>query len=496
VVLFWPTSVSFVNAWATNDTYSHGFLIIPVALYLTWNRRAQLISLRPEPAFCLLPVIATFAGTWLLGHLSATEIVQQLAMVALIIATIWGIVGTAVARALMFPLSFLVFAVPVGAGLIPALQDFSAWIVVKLLDYSGIPVVLEGHFITVPFARWEIAEVCSGLRTLIACVTMGFFYAGLTYRSWNRRLLFMAASVIAPILANGLRIYGVVVLGYLVGNPVAVATDHVVYGWALTSLVILLLLVLGRRWREVPETGQRPSAQSPKPVTSIVQAAPAVVESSRNRRGAGFALLATALAGLAPFYATLAWGWAAEASAVQLFPPASSGKWRSSDRGPGTWQPEFIAPSSELNQTYKHGNRFVTLHIAYFDAGQKDAKVASSSNALYNKSQWRRIQGGYADANCDGRSFRVRETIIRSSDSSILLWNFYWVNGTFTGNDYLAKFLLAVARLTGSLDGSAAIVMATSEQSASPSATALLRDSLSKLSLQDSLRGAVFTPDP
>jgi exosortase A len=171
------------------------------------------------------------------------------------IVSVWGVFGTVVARAMLMPLAFLMFAVPIGEGLIPKLQDFSAWFAVKMLDLSSVPVLLEGRFITVPSGRWEVAEACSGIRYLTSSVAIGFLYAGLVYRSWVRRIGFLLASTAVPILANGLRVYGIVLLAYLSGNRIAAGVDHLLYGWLFFTIVMFLLLSVGSWWREKPQRG-------------------------------------------------------------------------------------------------------------------------------------------------------------------------------------------------------------------------------------------------
>lgn len=489
MALFWPTAASIVAVWARSSTYSHGFLIVPLSLYLAWHRRKQLVSLTPEPLFRTLPLLLLLALAWLLGQLSATDIVQQLSLVAMIVVTIWGTLGTAATRVLLFPLSFLLFAVPFGAGFIPSLQDFSAWFAVKLLDLSGVPVVLEGYFITVPYGNWEVAEACSGIRTLVACFVIGYLYAGLVYRTWRRRLAFLAAAIAVPILANGVRIYGIVMLGYFSGNSVAVAADHVLYGWLFTSIVMVLLLALGQRWREAPPTQPSVAIELPSSGNPAFRTTSALPWAGPIRRRATFAVLAATVVGLAPIYAKLAWALAAEAGTLRLIAPRSSGSWRAGDRDSYEWLPGFVTPSGELSQTYVAGNRQIRLYIAYFDAGQRDAKLVSSANELYDKTRWQRLRDAEVVATCDGQAFRAKETIVRSAASTLALWSWYWVDGRFTGDERVAKFLLAKARLSGSRLGSAAIVLATADRPEQPSATMILRDFVAQVPLQESLRG-------
>src|SRR5438046_7958381 len=134
-------------------------------------------------------------------------VIKQLALVATIWATVIAILGREVAKAIMFPLGFLVLGVPMGEALIPPLMDWTADFTVKALQISGIPVFREGLFFTIPSGNWSVVEGCSGVRYLIASFTVGVLFAYLSYRRPWKRVLFAALSVIVPILADGFLAY-------------------------------------------------------------------------------------------------------------------------------------------------------------------------------------------------------------------------------------------------------------------------------------------------
>src|SRR5581483_9036774 len=108
---------------------------------------------------------------------------------------------------------------------------------------------------------------CAGLRFLIASIAFGTLYSCLIYRSFTRRALFMLASVIIPIIANGFRALGIVVLGHVLGSAQAAAADHILYGWLFFSIVILLLIMAGLPFREDTPTaaGTEPVMAPPSP---------------------------------------------------------------------------------------------------------------------------------------------------------------------------------------------------------------------------------------
>src|SRR5678815_5502160 len=254
--LFWllawygNTVHSMVAIWDRSETFAHGFAIVPISAWLIWRRRRAVAALEPRPGFFALPLLALTGFGWLLGQLAGAGVVQQYALVIMIPLLVWAILGNEVVRALFFPLSFLLLAVPFGEFLLPAMIEHTADFTVFALKLSGIPVYREGAFLTIPSGNWSVVEACSGLRYIIASLTAGLFYAYLTYRSLARRVLFVVASVVVPIVANWLRAYMIVMIGHLSGMKYAIGIDHLIYGWLFFGFVMMLLFWIGSRWRE------------------------------------------------------------------------------------------------------------------------------------------------------------------------------------------------------------------------------------------------------
>ena len=131
------------------------------------------------------------------------------------------------------------------------------------LDLLGIPNFADDLTIEIPAGTFFVAEACAGLRFLIAAVAFGVFYALLNYRSPLRRAVFIGASIIVPVIANGFRALGIVVLGNILGNAEAAAADHIIYGWVFFSVVMLLLVAAGLPMRE-PQLVYAAPASRPK----------------------------------------------------------------------------------------------------------------------------------------------------------------------------------------------------------------------------------------
>jgi EpsI family protein len=161
--------------------------------------------------------------------------------------------------------------------------------------------------------------------------------------------------------------------------------------------------------------------------------------------------------------------------------------WKVADRDLQAWRPRFAAPTAEFLRTYTTGNAVVKLYVASYSADQPDVKLSSAINVLFEDPWWMTAQDKRR-VTIEGQSFNIRETVLRSRDSSLVVWSWYWVDQTFTGDDWFAKVLLAKARLFRSSHSTAAMAIATENQTGER-AVIVLQDFLAHLSLAPSLNG-------
>jgi exosortase A len=249
-LLFHQECAAAVHVWLESTAYGHCFLIAPMAAYLAWDRRARLRSMAPQPwpAAALLGAPAALA--WFAAERLGIMEGRQLAAIAALESLALAMLGLRLYRALAGPLLYLVFLVPFGAFLTPALQQFTARFIAVGLTVLNVPHLVTDMTIEIPEGVFYVAEACAGLRFLIAAIAFGVFFALLNYRSPGRRLAFVAASCLVPVVANGVRALGIVLLGHVLGSAEAAETDHVLYGWIFFSLVLLLLVAVGLPFRQ------------------------------------------------------------------------------------------------------------------------------------------------------------------------------------------------------------------------------------------------------
>jgi exosortase A len=249
-IIFAGEIVAAISVWRASTAYNHCFLILPIALWLIWDRRYRLAGLQPQPVWWALLPAAGFALFWLVANRLGVMEGQQLAAMGIVQSLLLGVLGWPIYRALIAPFLYLFFLIPFGGFLTPALQTFTTQFTAHGLDFLGIPNYVHGNTIEISAGVFYIAQACAGLRFLIAAIAFSVLYALLIFRSFWRRVSFIALSLFVPVIANGFRALGIVWLGHALGSAKAAATDHVLYGYIFFSIVLALLILLGLPFRQ------------------------------------------------------------------------------------------------------------------------------------------------------------------------------------------------------------------------------------------------------
>jgi exosortase A len=464
ILLLYPTARALVGTWYTSSTYGHGFLIVPISLYFVWRQRHALAALTPQPAWSGLVLLSLAALGWLIGEVTNTLIARELCLVAVLQAIVLTMLGWSMCRALAFPLLYLYFAVPFGESLIPPLQSVTADLAVALLRLGNVPVFADGNVISVPSGDFYVAEACSGIHYLIASVVLATMFAAIAYRSWWRRAVFLAVSVAVPILANGLRAFGVILLAQFAGNTVAGGIDHVVGGWIFFSLVTVLILAIGARFREAPAPDRLPLPPS-RPADERARTLPRV--------------LAAGLIALLPVIAVRLYGARANAAPTADFihpaPPTAIGPWRRVDGPADPAPPAFAGADAEIDATYALGESRAYLHIGYFRSSRPGARVVSSDHVLVGKDGWISAAAGAPTAAIDAAPVTLQSLRMVRGHLGHVVWYWYWVDGRFTGSPYVAKLLEASAKLLGGEPRAAIIAVGADYADAPAEAEGILR---------------------
>lgn len=470
--LYRDTGIAMVTIWYRSETFTHAFLVPPISLWLIWRQRHLIAAHAPHPTFGMLVLVAGAAFAWLLGDLVAVNAVTQLTLVTLLVLAVPAVLGLPITRLIIFPLGFLFFAVPIGEFVMPQLMEWTANFTVLALRLSGIPVYREGLQFVIPSGNWSVVEACSGVRYLLASLTVGTLFAYLNYQSNRRRVVFALVSLVVPVLANWMRAYIIVMLGHLSGNKLAAGVDHLIYGWVFFGMVIMLMFVIGARWAE-PDKVLLPQASDAVASTATFNAA------KLWAMAAGFAVLAAL-----PLMANWAIDRSAGAVTVHLSAPvALTPNWQAITPAAADFKPAFDNPSAEINTSYASQGQSVGLYLGYYNHQDYNRKLVSSSNVLVpsNDPKWSRVSSGTRSVTVNGQPVVVRTAELRQNalasagdQNRLIAWQIYWINGRLTSNDYLAKVYSAFYRLTGRGDESAVLVLYTQKGDQTSNGDALL----------------------
>ena len=381
--------LAMFDQWWNISTYNHILLVPLIVCWLLYDRRAQLSELTPKAWWPALIPMAGALFFWLLGSLAGVNTVSQLGAVLALQASVLALLGPRVAAANLFPLTYLLFLVPFGDELVPTLQMVTAYLVIALTEWSNIPAVIDGVFIDTPAGLFEVAEACSGVKFLIAMIALGTLIAYTCFRSWGRRIAFMAAAIALPIFANGVRAWGTIYIAQSQGIEFAEGFDHVFYGWIFFALVVAALLAVS--WRFFDRDPEDMGIDLPK-----IGEQNWFVRLSDSRFGANTVLAIAA--GLLILFG----GWNAMASRVEATLPSSIALpevegWTRVDYTPVVeWSPKASGADHRLIGRYRNqSGQEVDVFLALY-AAQEDGREASAigEGALTTDSAWRWVEPG------------------------------------------------------------------------------------------------------
>ena len=472
--VYHETAWSIVAIWNRSDTYAHGFLIVPFSMYMIWKRRSELAATACHPNYLPLLILAGLGFGWLLASLASVLAVEQYTLVAMIPFIVWAILGFRFFYTIAFPLAYLLFAVPFGEMLIPPLIDFTADFTVRALQFSGIPVYREGNYFSIPSGNWSVVEACSGLRYLIASVTLGTLYAYLTYQSIGRRLAFIGLAVVIPIIANGLRAYLIVMIGHLSDMQLAVGVDHLIYGWLFFGLVMLLLFWIGSFWRE--DHLETPAGKNP---VNSTQAS----SSLSIKATLGMAGLVMLIAAIWPIYLDYLSGGQDQNPEPEINIVDPSGKWELDSAPFSEWKPGYVGTPKQYVGHFRNDSQQVSLYITYYRNQHQGNELINSGNLLVagERTGWLNLGANRQDLLLGNSEFTVNQNQLHAPTTKLLSWRWYWLIDQETISPYFAKVMLAINQLLGKGDDGAEIIIVANYEIDQEEAALVLREFLADM---------------
>ena len=429
-LIFWPNTQDLINAWKSNTTYNHGFFIFPISLWLLYRQRNLISSTETATEPRLLGLLALALLLWFLSYIISVNVTQQFALIALIPISIWILFGRKLLIKIIFPIAFMFFMIPVGGSLVPPLMEITADITVSMIELSGIPVFRDGLYFTLPTGNWSVVEACSGLNYLVASVTLGLLYSYLSYSSLKKRIVFVAAITLFAVVANGLRAYGIVIIGHLTNMRYGAGGDHEFYGWLFYAFFVFWVFYVGNIWADKPIlTHQKNTVTSHTPISNGI---PKIL----------FFIVFSIMISVQVLAKQALQINTSDSPSIDFTLPDHFGDWRYSPAAVLGWKPQIVGASIKKTESYMSGKDKIQISLGYYPQQSQGSEAVSWQNKIIGGESRNWTVLAKSGFKFDGYSVTEIEAV--QQGRKILIWQWYLVGEWRTPNPNIAKIFDAI----------------------------------------------------
>ena len=235
--------------WNNNPDYSHGFLVPFLSVFFIWERWSSLVDEAPDPSLWGIGLLLFGLFSLIIGLIGAELYVQRMSLIVVLSGLVLLILGWKHLWLLSLPIGFLIFMIPLPAIVVNTiafpLQLFAAQTASFCLYSLGIPVLREGNLIMLATTTLEVAEACSGLRSLLSLLALGTVYGYFSQKVMWKRWMLVILSVPIAIVANAARVSGTGILAHYFGEEAAEGFYHTFEGWLVFVVAFVLLFLCG-----------------------------------------------------------------------------------------------------------------------------------------------------------------------------------------------------------------------------------------------------------
>ncbi len=433
--LAWQSVTGMVSIWTNDSAYNHGFFILPIAGFMAWERRHRLAGVSLEPYWPGLVLIAGFSAIWLLARGAAIMEGEQIAYVGLLQAMILTLFGRRFFRAQLLPILYLWLLVPTGGFLIPTLQAIATWLSAQLLQLTSIPFFVEQFYFQLPVGLFFVAPGCSGLNFLLAALALSIIYSDLMYVGWQRKVICILSWVGIAILANGVRIFGILWLAQITDRKLAIVDDHILYGWGFFFVILIGMMMIGRRFSNMPPLTAEDDAREwlpagAAPVRSLILGAAVPVLMMTVMIGYGLRVLSD---GVKPV-------------GLEISAPRESAGWKFSSEL-GYSQETF--PNADVRGVWRYRNQAaeVNLLIAYYEGQWNGHEAAADNHNILGRQEIKITGRSSPILTLNDVSRRVSEETVEGARGNILIRRWYCADDVFTSSPLEVRLRMALNRI-------------------------------------------------
>ena len=253
---YYRVLAKLVSDWWNIPDFSHGFLVPIFAAYLVWAKRDTLLKTRLAPTWSGVAVVALGLMVLIAGVYGAELFLSRVSMVILLAGLVLCFGGWQLLKELRFALLVLLLAIPIPTivfnEITLPLQILASKLASALLPLFNVQVLREGNVIELPAMKLEVAEACSGIRSLMSLFTLSIFYGYFLERSFLRRAVLALASIPIAIAANAVRILGTGLCVQYWDPDKALGFFHEFSGWVMFLVSLGCLFIVHRAMCLIP----------------------------------------------------------------------------------------------------------------------------------------------------------------------------------------------------------------------------------------------------
>ena len=454
IFVYWPTVHTLVTHY---DSYWNAGVVVAAFFVISWNMRFELAILPIMPARLGLIGLLGLGFIWLVGELLFIRLLTYVAVIGMVSLTVLALLGYRWLVALLFPLAFLVFAIPIVGPLMPTLLEWTATAAVFGLQATGVPIYRDGAYFIIPSGSWSVAESCSGIGYFTTCLMLGILYAWAMYGTPVKRIAFATGAIFIGVVGNWVRVYLTVLIAHLSDNRL-LRDGHDTFGWILFAIILMGYGWIGHRFRDHVEV---------TPGVDRTIAAPDASTSPEHEVASRWRVIFFCFAALATL---LIWPLAknvldrpSQLENVEISDIKPAGGWVRVTDPAIDWLPELQNPSLQRTQIFeKTGNR-VGVYVAIFRNQSWTSKLVTSVNELAraDNPNWTLRDRGAATTEYLGRPLNVDTGVLFGRGKRIVAWRWYWIDGVVTAGGSRAKLQQVAGRIKGLSDAGAWVAIYT-----------------------------------
>ncbi|AZZ92982.1 exosortase A [Hahella sp. KA22] len=448
---YWQDWLSLFQLWNDSYDYTHGFLVFFVTIWLLYTKREEILKLQPDRWWIFLPALIVTASAHLLAKAADVKTVATLSLPCFLIFSGLLLYGKQFFIKVVPTLALLYFALPVWDDIAPLLQRITVFTNQFLLGIFDIPAVIRDLYITIPQGTFFVAGGCSGSRYLLVAMFIANVYGILYLQDIRRSLMLFFISIFFSMLANWVRVFGIIYAGYQTDMKSSLVNDHEVYGWVIFALVCLLPLFISAHFIEKKAANGNPeekeAASTDHPAYSP----------SFHRSAVLVSITLFTLLFSPTWLFTLSLTTESESANTAHFQalPVGDQNWKGPLIKDMDWKPSFHNTDLSTNGVYiNETGETLQLSINWYFEQHQGKELIYFNNLLFDEKQWSLIRSSSIRLST-ASELKVAETLLKkkNTESYVLIRHWYQVGGFIAETNIEAKVLGAFSKLAGDESG-------------------------------------------